>query len=297
MVSSSLRHRRRRVDRDLGDPGLVEPEHHPALEHRGGVVEVHDGPRCPGQALVGALDQVLAALGQHLDHHVVGDQVLFDELAHEVEVGLAGRREADLDLLEAHLDQHVEHAALAVRVHGIDEGLVAVAQVHRAPPGRHRGALIGPGPVGQRERQERLVLLERHLLGLDVLGWHRWHLGARGQAGVVKLGGRWVGETDPENARSSRPGGTGASASTDMWRSPRSEGGVRCETASRWSISDGGPIVNPQARSRRGTSHSRRSAMATSTTSGARVISTRAPTTARATATRNGRLTRRKAAP
>jgi hypothetical protein len=33
---------------------------------------------------------VVPALGQHLDRDVVGDQVVLDELADEVEVGLAG---------------------------------------------------------------------------------------------------------------------------------------------------------------------------------------------------------------
>jgi hypothetical protein len=46
-------------------------------------------------------------LREHLDGDVVGDQVLLDELADEVEVGLAGRREADLDLLVAHLYEQV----------------------------------------------------------------------------------------------------------------------------------------------------------------------------------------------
>jgi hypothetical protein len=63
---------------------------------------VHDRPRRALHALVGALDQLLAALHEHLDGDVVGDAVLLDQLAHEVEVGLAGRGEADLDLLEAH---------------------------------------------------------------------------------------------------------------------------------------------------------------------------------------------------
>ena len=61
----------------------------------------------------GPLDQRLAGLGQHLDRDVVRDQVLLDELADEVEVGLGRRREADLDLLVAHAHQQVEHPQLA----------------------------------------------------------------------------------------------------------------------------------------------------------------------------------------
>ncbi len=85
------------------------------------------------QRLEGALDQLVAGLGQHLDGDVVGDQVVLDELADEVEVGLAGGREADLDLLVAHPDQQLEHPPLAVGRHRVDQRLVAVAQVDRAP--------------------------------------------------------------------------------------------------------------------------------------------------------------------
>ena len=46
--------------------------------------------------------EVLAALAEHLDGDVVRDALLLDEFAREVEFGLAGRGEADLDLLEAY---------------------------------------------------------------------------------------------------------------------------------------------------------------------------------------------------
>ena len=121
------------VDGDVDDAVLVEAEHDLALQRVGRVVEVHDRPRRALDALVGALDQLLPALHQHLDRDVVGDQVLLDQLADEVEVGLARRREADLDLLEAHLDEGVEHAPLADGVHRVDQRLVAVAEVDRAP--------------------------------------------------------------------------------------------------------------------------------------------------------------------
>ena len=78
-----------------------------------------------------------AALGQHLDGDVVGDRALLDDLADEVEIRLAGRREADLDLLVAHADQQVEHAALRARLIGSIRGLVAVA---RRSTAHHSGA-------------------------------------------------------------------------------------------------------------------------------------------------------------
>ena len=60
---------------DVEDAVLVETEHHAPLQRRGRVVEVHDRLLGAAQRLVGALDQLLAGLGEHLDHDVVGDQV------------------------------------------------------------------------------------------------------------------------------------------------------------------------------------------------------------------------------
>ena len=76
-----------------------------------------DRAACACERLERPLDQLGPCLRQHGDRHVVGDEVLLDEHAHEVEVRLRRRREADLDLLEAELEQQLEEAALAVRVH------------------------------------------------------------------------------------------------------------------------------------------------------------------------------------
>ena len=75
---------------DVDDARLVQAEDHPPLERVRRVVEVHDGPGRPAQALVRPLQQLGPALHQHLDGDVRGDQVLLDEDAHEVVVG-AGR--------------------------------------------------------------------------------------------------------------------------------------------------------------------------------------------------------------
>src|SRR5438445_437493 len=79
-------------------------------------------------AVHAAPDQFVARLGQYLDGHVLGNQLLVDEGADEIEIGLRGRGEADLDLLEAHAHEGVEEAALTLRPHGLDQRLVAVAQ-------------------------------------------------------------------------------------------------------------------------------------------------------------------------
>ena len=62
---------------DVLDAVLVEAEHDAALQGRRRVVEVDQRRAAEAdQRLHGALDQLLARLRQHLDGHVVGDQVL-----------------------------------------------------------------------------------------------------------------------------------------------------------------------------------------------------------------------------
>src|SRR5438309_345246 len=83
-----------------------------AVQRGSGVVEMDERARSTAQRLERALDQLGPRLREHLDDHVVGDQILLDDLAHEVEVRQRGRGKAHLDLLEAALDQEVEHPPL-----------------------------------------------------------------------------------------------------------------------------------------------------------------------------------------
>ena len=90
----------------------------------------------PLHRLEGALDQLGAALGQDLDGDVVGDRATLDDRADEVEIGLRGGGKGDLDLLEPHADQKLEHAVLALDAHRLDQRLIAIAQIDRAPDRR-----------------------------------------------------------------------------------------------------------------------------------------------------------------
>ena len=123
------------VGGDLLDlfPALVE--HLLTLGHRGGVVEVDHRTGRTLDGLEGAADDVIAALGQHLHGDVLRDHVLFDQGPQELVLGLAGSREAHLDLLEADLHQHLEKLQLFCKAHGHDQRLIAIAQVHTAPGG------------------------------------------------------------------------------------------------------------------------------------------------------------------
>ena len=105
----------RRVDGDLLDPRPVLLEHDAALQLAGGIVEVHDRPDRALERLEGLLDQLGPALDEHLQRHVLGRVALLDAPAGEIEIGLRGRREADLDLLEVHRQEQLEEAGLACR--------------------------------------------------------------------------------------------------------------------------------------------------------------------------------------
>jgi hypothetical protein len=115
-------------------------------------VHVQHHVRQPAHRFEGSLDQVGAGGGEDHNRDVVGYQSERREVADEIEVGLAGGRVADLDLLVAHGDQLLEEATLAGRVHRLGQRLVAVAQVDGHPQRRDGGPVRGPGALGQRHR-------------------------------------------------------------------------------------------------------------------------------------------------
>ena len=127
---------RRGVGGKLLDAGLVLAEHDLALQHGHGIVEVHDGALGALQALVGLANQMLAGLGEHDDGDIVRNELTLDQHADEVVIGFGSRREADLDLLEAHRHEQIPETQLALGIHRVDESLVAVTQIDGAPTRR-----------------------------------------------------------------------------------------------------------------------------------------------------------------
>ena len=110
---------------------------------------MNDGTARALQGFIGAGNELRTGLRQHLNGDVVRHQFLFDDLAHEIEIGLRGRGKSHFDFLEAYLHQHVEHAALAGAIHGLDQRLVSVAQIDAAPCRRRSNEAARPGPIIQ----------------------------------------------------------------------------------------------------------------------------------------------------
>jgi hypothetical protein len=88
------------------------------------------------QSLKSLGDDMLARLGEHLDRHVVGDEVLLDQRTAELLFRLTRRGEPDLDLLKADFTKELEKLQLFLKAHGDDERLIAVAKIDAAPNGR-----------------------------------------------------------------------------------------------------------------------------------------------------------------
>ena len=108
--------------------------------------------------LEGFADQMLACLHQHLNGDVIRDVVFFNQCAQDLILRFARRREADLNLLHADVDEELEHLQLFLQIHGVDKGLVAITQVDAAPDRRADDHLVGPFAAFHFDRGERDVL-------------------------------------------------------------------------------------------------------------------------------------------
>ena len=102
ILGGQLLHQLGPLHGDLLDLFLALFENLLPLGHRGRVIEVDNGTGGTLAGLEGLADDVLPALGQHLDRHVLGDHVLLDQSPQEGVFRLRGGGESHLDLLEAH---------------------------------------------------------------------------------------------------------------------------------------------------------------------------------------------------
>ena len=148
-MSGAFEHSAGAAGGDVLDAGSIEGENDAPLQGGGGVVEMDDGAANAFHRFERALDQRIAGLHQHLDGYVARDQIALDQVAAEVKIGLGSGGEADLDFLESQLDQLEKHARFARGIHGLDQGLIAVAQIDAAPDRRFHDGARGPLTVGQ----------------------------------------------------------------------------------------------------------------------------------------------------
>ena len=129
---------------DINDGLLVLAKNHVSLQRRCGIINMHNGLFAAPDRFKRLLDLVLSALGQNLNDDVVRDHVLVNQLPEEIVFDLACRRESDLDLLKAELNQQTEHFHFLTDHHRIDQSLISVAKVNADPCGCLLNLLIGP---------------------------------------------------------------------------------------------------------------------------------------------------------
>ena len=158
-----------RVGGELLDAGFILTEHDLALQHGHGIIEVHDGALGTLQALVSLANQVLASLRQHHDRNVVRNKLTLNQHTNEIVIGFGSRRETNLDLLEAQRHQQIPETQLALGIHRVDEGLVAVAKIDGTPTRCTLQSLARPRTLRVIKRHLLIVcdvLVVRHLAGL-----------------------------------------------------------------------------------------------------------------------------------
>ena len=129
---------------DLDDTRAVHVKDDVPLEGRCGIINMENDILASLDRFIGPVDLVFPALGENLDIDIIGDHVVVDQSPEKIILDLARRREADLDLLEAELDEKAEHFHLFTDDHRIDQGLIAVAQVDAAPDRRFLNLLVRP---------------------------------------------------------------------------------------------------------------------------------------------------------
>ena len=95
-----------------------------------------------------ALQKFFPALGQNLHDHVVWNQFSVYKLAQKIKFNLTCSREADLYFLKTEFNQIIKKLYFFGHDHGINQRLIAVAQIHAAPDGRLFNLLVGPLPLG-----------------------------------------------------------------------------------------------------------------------------------------------------
>ena len=134
---------------DIPNTSAIFLKHHAALQFGSGIIKMHDGVFRALYAFKGSADQIFTTLHEDLDSHVIGDQIIVDQVAAEIKIRLAGGRKADFDFLKAHFNKRVPHADFAVGAHGFYERLIAVAQIDAAPD--WWGGDLGRGPFAARQ--------------------------------------------------------------------------------------------------------------------------------------------------
>ena len=187
----------RAVDGHLEDFFLRELEDDLALGRVGRRVEVDDRAMGALEGIDRAADEVFAGLDEDLHGDVLGNEVLFDELAREGELRVGGGRETDLDFLEADAAEGLEELVLLRHVHRDGQGLVAVAEVDRAPAGGLLDARVWPAAIREADGLERAVFLPGGFHGGRSAdggkggeGWRAWVWAPKSKKPTRKSG--WV---------------------------------------------------------------------------------------------------------
>ena len=63
---------------------------------------MNNGVRRAVKRLVGAPYEIFATLREHLNRDVIGNEIIFNNVANKIKIGLRGRGEADFNFFKSH---------------------------------------------------------------------------------------------------------------------------------------------------------------------------------------------------
>ena len=127
---------------------------------------MHNYALCTNQRLVGALNQMISSLSQHLNGHILGDMSIFDQNSNKIEICLAGGRKTNFYFLVAHAHKQLEHLEFSLWRHRVNQCLIAISKVNGAPSWSFCYPLGWPSAIGK----IYLDLLVKRFVAMD---WHR----------------------------------------------------------------------------------------------------------------------------
>ena len=146
----------------------------------------------------------------YLYPNIVRNHVLCDQQPDEIEVGVAGRRVSNLDLLETTSNESLEEDGFLFDCHRVGEGLVSISQVCGQPDRRFREDFRRPLSVVELQRSVGLVLVRwvsavevgepqaRHSKGIRTASaW--WVSGALDAGGAAEAEGFIKSESRPSH--------------------------------------------------------------------------------------------------
>ena len=122
-------------------------EYYITLQCRSRIVNVHDRTFDSRQGFKCLLNQMLTALCQNLNRHIIRNQISLNQLPQKIIFNLGSTRKSNLDFLKSQFYKQVKEFNFLFYHHWLDQSLVTVSQIHTTPDRCLFNLFIWPGTL------------------------------------------------------------------------------------------------------------------------------------------------------